>query len=137
MTDETNVVHLVVLCDGNVAAVGDHVPDFGDSELGNLGGEGEVVPEALDAVGHQVLEALVEPVVLRLHVRVLDGFGQDVLVKRPDEVDIEISKEDDLEMTLPSFLPGEVALEELVVVNGLGNHPADKLEVVEVVGVGL
>ena len=47
------------------------------------------------------------------------------------------SKIDDLEMTLRLFLPGEVALEELVVVNGLGNHPADKLEVVEVVGVGL
>ena len=113
LTDETNVIHLVVLGDGNVAAVGDHVPDFGDSELGDLGGEGQVVPEALDGVGHQVLEALVEPVVLRLHVRVLDGFGQDVLVKRPDEVDTEMIKVDDLEMTLRLFLPGEIALSTL------------------------
>ena len=33
--------------------------------------------------------------------------------------------------------PGKVAFQQFVVIDSLGNDPSDKLEVVEVVGVGL
>ena len=61
----------------------------------------------------KVHHSLVEGVILALHVSVVDGLPQDVLVERP----------------------GEVAVEKLVVVDGLGDHPPDEPEVVQVVGV--
>ena len=65
-------------------------------------------------MGDQELEALVEGVVLGLHVGVLDQLGQDVLVEGASKV----------------------ALQVLVVIDGLCDHPAHELEVVQVVVIG-
>ena len=61
----------------------------------------------------EVHHPLVERVVLALHVRVVDGFPENVLVERSREV----------------------AVQQLVVIDCLGDDSPDESEVVEVVGV--
>ncbi len=115
LTHESHVVVLVLLVDLNVAAVGNEITNFFHAEFANFCGEGEIVAEIFDAMLVEELEALEEGVVFGLHIRVLDGFGQNVLVKAPSKV----------------------TLEQFVVVNGLGDNPADEREVVQMVGVCL
>ena len=65
----------------------------------------------LDKVNH----SLVEGVILALHVGVVDCLPQNMLVERPRKV----------------------AVQKLVVVDGLCNHTPDETEVVQVVGVDM
>ena len=130
---QSSVVRLVSVRDDNVPSVRYQVSDLGNSELLGwasqtnkqkikqtnkqnylyLGGEGEVVAQVRHVVLEQEVEPLVELVVLGLHVLVLDRLGQDVLVETPSEV----------------------TLQQLVVVDRLGDHSPHELEVAEVVGV--
>ena len=66
--------------------------------VANLSAEGKFVSQRGDVVVHEVDQPLVEGVVLALHVGEAHHLAEDVLVERPREV----------------------ALQELVVVNGLG-----------------
>ena len=60
----------------------------------------------------------------------LHGLRQDVLVETPErDVLIKLGQG---ELRL---IPGEIALQQLVVIDGLGNDSTNKLEVAEVVGV--
>ena len=60
----------------------------------------------------------------------LHCLRQDVLVETPErEVFIKL-RQDELRL-----IPGEVALQELVVIDSLGNDSTNKLEIAEVVGV--
>ena len=77
--------------------------------------EGEVHVNLVQIVLQQEHHPLVEGVVLRLHVRVVDGLPEDVLVEGAREE----------------------AVQELVVVDGLGDNPAHKLEVVEMIRVDM
>ena len=81
----------------------------------NLCAEGEVITQVLDVILQEEHQSLVEGVVLALHVRILDSHTQNMLIEGS----------------------GKVALQQLVVIDGLGNDAADKLEVAEVVGVAV
>lgn len=81
LAHKLHILKLVLLGHGGVASVWLEIPDLGDTELLHLGGEGQLVAQGGDVVLHQIVEALVELVVLRLHVRVLHLLTQDVLVK--------------------------------------------------------
>jgi hypothetical protein len=105
-----DVLQLVLLCDGEVGAVGDQLLRLDLPEVIAVVGEGQL-QEIFDGgvVEHpgQRFEVFV---VLLLHVPVGDGDRQDVLVERG----------------------GKVCVEEVAVIEGLSCDPADELEVVEV-----
>ena len=61
----------------------------------------------------------------------LHSLRQDMLVETP--ADIDNNQRGGKEQQEAE--PGEVALQQLVVIDGLGDHPANKLEVAKVVGV--
>jgi len=86
LAHQLHILELVLLGDGGVASVWLEITDLGDTELLHLRGEGELVAQRGDVVLHEIVESLVELVVLRLHVRVLHLFAQDVLVEGPGEV---------------------------------------------------
>jgi hypothetical protein len=86
--DEANVLGLVLVGDGDVAAVGDEVDDFDDAELVALNGEGEV-DDPLDGVGEHPLKTFVVLRIDRLEVAVVDGFAEHVLVDGSREVGFE------------------------------------------------
>lgn len=106
--DQLDVLQLVLLCDGEVGAVGDQLLRLDLSEIVAVVGEGQL-QEIFDGgvVEHpgQRFEVFV---VLLLHVPVGDGDRQDVLVERW----------------------GKVCVEEVPVIEGLSCDPADELEVV-------
>ena len=61
----------------------------------------------------------------------LHCLRQDVLVETPErDVFIKLRYKGE-----PRLIPGEIALQELVVIDSLGNDSTNKLEVTEVVGV--
>ncbi|GIX66156.1 uncharacterized protein BcabD6B2_55920 [Babesia caballi] len=112
-TEELDVLVLVLVGDGDVAAVGDQVDDLYHAELVDLGREEKLQPEVLEPAVVDGGEVLVELGVDGLRVGGRDLAAQHVLVEGAREVGVDV----------------------LAVVNGLADHAADELEVVEVLGV--
>lgn len=98
LAHQVNVEQLVLLGHHHIAAVWYQVADLRHAELLHLQAERLVVAQRLDGVLHQEHQALVEVVVLRFHVLRVHLNAEDVFVEGAREV----------------------ALQQLVVVDGLG-----------------
>ena len=81
--------------------------------LTHLNAKGKIISNVIQVVLQQINHSLIEGIVLTLHISIVYRFPQNVFVERPREITVE----------------------KLVVVDSLGDHPADETKVVEVVWV--
>jgi hypothetical protein len=89
LTHQLNVLQLVVLSHLDVSAVLLQFAHLGHAELLDLEAERQVIAECVDVILDEIDQALVECVVLALHVGVLDLDAENVLVESAREVALE------------------------------------------------